>query len=48
MKFFTTKIAAALGLSLTMGLAAATANAAPIVIKFSHVVAEKPPRDKAR
>ncbi len=27
-----------------MGLAAATANAAPIVIKFSHVVAEKTPK----
>ncbi|CAM5194227.1 hypothetical protein CDEN61S_00466 [Castellaniella denitrificans] len=37
MKFATTRIAAAVGLSLTLGLAAATAHAAPIVIKFSHV-----------
>lgn len=44
MKFTTTRLAAAIGLSLTMGLAAATANAAPIVIKFSHVVADKTPK----
>ncbi|HET8598190.1 MAG TPA: TRAP transporter substrate-binding protein [Castellaniella sp.] len=44
MKFPTTRLAASLGLSLTLGLAAMTANAAPIVIKFSHVVAESTPK----
>ncbi len=44
MKFATTRIAAAVGLSLTLGLAAATAHAAPIVVKFSHVVAENTPK----
>ena len=44
MKFSTTRLAASLGLSLTLGLAAMTANAAPIVIKFSHVVAESTPK----
>ena len=44
MKFATTRIAAAVGLTLTLGLAAATAHAAPIVIKFSHVVAESTPK----
>ncbi len=44
MKFATTRIATAIGLSLTLGLAAATAHAAPIVVKFSHVVAENTPK----
>jgi C4-dicarboxylate-binding protein DctP len=44
MKFATTRIAAAVGLSLTLGLAAATAHAAPIIVKFSHVVAESTPK----
>lgn len=38
------KVLTVLGLSLTMGLAANFAHAAPIVIKFSHVVAEKTPK----
>ena len=44
MKFATSRIAAAVGLSLTLGLAAATVHAAPIVVKFSHVVAENTPK----
>ncbi|WP_298017313.1 TRAP transporter substrate-binding protein [uncultured Castellaniella sp.] len=44
MKFSTTRLAASLGLSLTLGLAAMTAQAAPTVIKFSHVVAESTPK----
>lgn len=44
MKFVTTRLAAAVGLSLTLGLAAATAQAAPLVIKFSHVVADSTPK----
>ncbi|MBV2182595.1 TRAP transporter substrate-binding protein [Castellaniella sp. MT123] len=44
MKFATTRLAAAVGLSLTLGLAAVTAHAAPIVIKFSHVVADSTPK----
>lgn len=38
------KVLTVLGLSLTMGFAASYANAAPIVVKFSHVVAEKTPK----
>lgn len=44
MKFVTTRLAAAVGLSLTLGLAAVTAQAAPLVIKFSHVVADSTPK----
>ncbi len=44
MKLATTRIASAIGLSLTLGLAAVTAHAAPIIIKFSHVVAEATPK----
>ncbi len=47
MKFSTTRLAASLGLSLTLGLAAMTAQAAPTVIKFSHVVAESTPKGQA-
>lgn len=44
MKFKTSQLFAAIGLSLTMGVAATYANAAPIVVKFSHVVAENTPK----
>jgi len=39
-----TRLAIALGISLSVGLAAGAARAAPIVVKFSHVVAEKTPK----
>lgn len=44
MKFKTSRLFAAIGLSLTVGFAASYANAAPIVVKFSHVVADKTPK----
>lgn len=44
MKFATTRLAAAVGVSLTLGLASLTAHAAPMIIKFSHVVAEATPK----
>lgn len=44
MKLTTSRLAAALGLSLAMGFAAVSAQAAPIIVKFSHVVAEKTPK----
>lgn len=44
MKFVTTRLAAAVGLSFTLGLAAVAAQAAPLVIKFSHVVADSTPK----
>ncbi|CAM5186021.1 TRAP-type C4-dicarboxylate transport system, periplasmic component OS=Castellaniella defragrans (strain DSM / CCUG 39792 / 65Phen) OX=1437824 GN=BN940_16166 PE=3 SV=1 [Castellaniella denitrificans] len=39
-----TRLAVALGILLSVGLAAGAARAAPIVVKFSHVVAEKTPK----
>ncbi len=37
-------LVAALGMSLAFGFAANTASAAPIIVKFSHVVAENTPK----
>jgi C4-dicarboxylate-binding protein DctP len=44
MKLSPHRFTVTLGFALTLGLAAATAQAAPIVIKFSHVVAESTPK----
>lgn len=44
MKFKTSQLFAAIGLSLTMGVMGAYANAAPTIVKFSHVVAENTPK----